>query len=104
MVGLRIKTKVDESIEFWMRRRKDNDNEFANVGAMSVDNSRRFTKEIKVRKRLAKCPSFIVKRKMNNLVELCSYKSFWNVNRCVQNALEDCGVPCGYSYQVSIKA
>jgi hypothetical protein len=51
---------------------------------MSVDNSRRFTKEIKVKKSLAKCPSFVVKEEIRNQVEHCSYRSFQYSRRCME--------------------
>jgi hypothetical protein len=79
MLGLRVKAKADESVEFGAISGEDNDDEIANVEVMSVDNSRLFTKEIKVKRKLAKCPFFIVKGEMKNQVKPGRNWSFRNV-------------------------
>jgi hypothetical protein len=63
-------------VEFDVKR-ITNDNDI--LQRSKCANTRWFTKEIKVKKSIATCPSFIVKRRVKNQLEHHSYRPFRKV-------------------------
>jgi hypothetical protein len=99
--GQACKTRLDLIVVEFNVKKDNDDNDI--LQRSKCTNTRRFTKEIKVKKSVTKCPSFIVKRRVKKQLEHYDYRPFRKVKGDVWNTPECLGVPCGCKPEISIK-